>query len=174
MRKLTLVLTLFVGLRCWSSVALADPPPPQSEPAYYDGSVVWVLAFSVPQNPEVLGHATADFYSMQYPPALLPFLPTPMCNPCTHNGFTSYHDHVIDSIPSGGGGEYSPIWHLFRIVPNYTGDPAHNAIVNAAYIASLPLKSEAAIDAFVAAGFAREVDTGTYFMCPVVSPNATP
>jgi hypothetical protein len=36
----------------------------------------------------------------------------------------------------------------------------------------LPLKSEAVVDAFVAAGFAVEVDTGHYFLCSVVNAHA--
>jgi hypothetical protein len=51
-------------------------------------------------------------------------------------------------------------------------DPAHNGAVNEAYLSQLPLKSEAAVDAFVAAGFAVEVDTGHYFLCSVVNAHA--
>lgn len=36
---------------------------------------------------------------------------------------------------------------------------------NAAYLTQLPLKSEAAVDAFIDAGFAVEVDTGHCFLC---------
>jgi hypothetical protein len=174
MRKLVLVLTLLAGLLGWSGTAVANPPPPQTEPAYYNGSSYTMIIFDIPQNPGVLEHATADLYAVLYPPALLPALAAkgvvPQCDPCTHNGVTSFHDHVIDSIPSTGHGDYSPIWLRHKIVPNYTG-PTHDAAVNAAYLADLPLKSEAAVLAFVAAGFAREVDVGTYFICAVVSPN---
>jgi len=79
---------------------------------------------------------------------------------------------VLDSIPSDpGGGEYSPLRHILAIRPNYTTDAAHNAAVNAAYLSQLPLKSEAAVDAFVAAGYAVEVDTGQYFIF-IVNANA--
>jgi hypothetical protein len=43
---------------------------------------------------------------------------------------------------------------------------------NAAYLTQLPLKSEAAVDAFIDAGFAVEVDTGHYFLCSVVNAHA--
>jgi hypothetical protein len=56
--------------------------------------------------------------------------------------------------------------------PNYTGDPAHNAAVNAAYVSQLPLKSEAAVDAFIGAGYAAEVDSAHYFLCSVVNAHA--
>jgi hypothetical protein len=51
-------------------------------------------------------------------------------------------------------------------------DPAHNAAVNAAYLSQLPLKSEAAVDAFIDAGYAVEIDTGHYFLCSVVDVHA--
>lgn len=69
-------------------------------------------------------------------------------------------------------GEFSPLWHVFAIRPNYTADPVHNAAVNAAYLSQLPLKSEAAVDAFIDAGYAVEVDTGHYFLCSVVNAHA--
>jgi hypothetical protein len=42
----------------------------------------------------------------------------------------------------------------------------------AAYAARLPMKSEADVDAAIDAGVAVEIDTGFYFICAVVSPNA--
>jgi hypothetical protein len=54
--------------------------------------------------------------------------------------------------------------HVLIVRPNYAADPAHNAAVNAAYLSQLPLKSEAAVDAFIDAGFAVDVDTGHYFL----------
>ena len=71
-----------------------------------------------------------------------------------------------------GSGEFSPLWHVLIVRPNYTADPAHNAAVNAAYLSQLPLKSEAAVDAFIDAGYAVEVDTGHYFLCAVVNVHA--
>jgi hypothetical protein len=105
--------------------------------------------------------------------ALWPPTP-PQCNPCDHNGngtdTPDFHDHVLDSIPADPGhGEFNPLWHRFVIRPA-------NALpaTQAAYAALLPMKSEAAIDAAVAAGIAQETDTGSYFLCAIVNDNAAP
>jgi hypothetical protein len=110
-------------------------------------------------------------------------LPAPQCNPCDHQGngidVTDFHDHVLDSIPGWPGhGEFSPLWHVFLIVPAYTGDPAHDAAVNAAYAAQLPTRSEDAVDALLetrlgdGSPVAAEIDLHFYFLCSVVSANA--
>jgi hypothetical protein len=147
--------------------------PPSYEPAYFDGQTVTINAIEVPQNDAVLANATADLYAVIYPKVARDAGFVPQCNPCDHGNGPSFHDHVLDSIPSNpGAGEFSPLWHVFAIRPNYTADPAHNAAVNAAYLSRLPLKSEAAVDAFIDAGYAVEVDTGHYFLCSVVNAHA--
>jgi hypothetical protein len=141
---------------------------PEYERAYYNGSIVTMNHIEVPQNSGPLAHAAADLYAVIYPAnhALWP-LP-PLCNPCVHNGNPIYHDHVLDSIPSDPGhGEFSPLWHLFVIRPA-NSLPA----TQAAYAARLPMTSEAAVDAAVAAGVAVEVDTHSYFLCSIVNANA--
>jgi hypothetical protein len=129
---------------------------------------------SVPQNPAALEHAAADLYAVFYPAnhALWPSLP--LCNPCDHPGPPgdprNYHDHVLDSIPSDPGhGEFNALWHVFAILPANT-----SATTVAAYAARLPMTSETAVDAAIAAGVAREVDTGSYFLCSIVNPHAAP
>ena len=161
--------------------------PPGYEGAYVNGSTVWINAIEVRQNPTT--KAQADLYVVVYPfdPAtgkeLTQYWPgTPQCNPCDHagDGITpdDFHDHVLDSIPANPGhGEFSPLWHVFAIAPNYTASATHNTAVNNAYKAALPLKSEAAVDAFLATKIdgipiAVEIDTGFYFLCAVVNTNA--
>ena len=147
---------------------------PHYELAYYNGTVVTMNHISVPQNPNALAHAAADLYAVFYPAnhALWPVLP--LCNPCDHPGAATdprrYHDHVLDSIPSDPGhGEFNALWHVFAIMPvNST------AAAQAAFAARLPMTSEAAVDAAIAAGVAREVDTGSYFLCSIVNPHAAP
>ena len=139
---------------------------PEYELAYYNGSIVTMNHIEVRQNPGPLEHAAADLYAVIYPAnhALWPSLP--LCNPCVHNGNAIFHDHVLDSIPSDPGhGEFNPLWHVFVI------RPASPATV-AAYAARLPMKSEAAVDAAIAAGVAVEVDTGSYFLCSIVNDHA--
>jgi hypothetical protein len=119
-----------------------------------------------------LEHAAADFYQVVYPTDedLWPNLP--QCNPCDHNGNgddpTDYHDHVLDSVPGTGHGEFNPLWHVFLIEPTKLGDPTSEA----AYAAHIPLRSEADVDSLVKSGLAVEIDTHFYFLCSVVNDHA--
>jgi hypothetical protein len=131
-----------------------------------------INAIEVRQNVGPLEHATADFYETVYPPNKSLWPDTPQCNPCDHQGngidFTDFHNHVLDSIPSDPGhGNFNPLSHVFLVLPA-DFSPAGQA----AYAAKLPMKSEAAIDAAIAAGVAVKVDTSFYFLCAVVSANA--
>jgi len=159
--------------------AIGTPTPtadsrPEYERAYYNGTIVTMNHIVVPQNPNALAHAAADLYAVFYPANHALWPAPPLCNPCDHPGPAgdprNYHDHVLDSIPSDPGhGEFNPLWHVFAIMPA-------NALpaTVAAYAARLPMTSEAAVDAAIAAGVAREVDTGSYFLCSIVSDHAAP
>ena len=157
--------------------------PPGYEPAYVDGETVTINAIEVKQNP--VDRALADFYEMVYPfdPAtgteLTDYWPsTPQCNPCDHqgNGITpdDFHDHVLDSRPSDPGhGEYNALWAVYLIMPNYTGDAAHNTAVNEALKSMLPAKSEDDVNAILATQvdglpLANKINTHFYFICDVV------
>jgi hypothetical protein len=168
------------------SLALAGPAvaggPPGYEPAYFNGATVTINAIEVRQNPTQ--QAQADFYEVVYPIGWQSLgVAPPQCDPCDHDGngidFLDFHDHVLDSIPSSPGhGEYSPLWHVFVVVPAYTGNPAHDALVNADYAAQLPATSEAAVYGLVASTLpdgspvAVMIDTHFYFVCAVVNPHA--
>lgn len=157
------------------------------EQAYVNGTTVTINAINVKQNPTT--NAQADFYEVVYPfdPAtgqeLTAFWPgTPQCNPCDHqgNGITpdDFHDHVLDSQPSNPGGRnYTALWHVYLIMPNYTGDATHNTAVNTQLKALLPATSEAAVNALIATQvdglpLANKIDTQFYFLCAVVNGNA--
>lgn len=161
--------------------------PPGYEWAYVNDTTVWINAIEVKQNPT--DSAQADFYEVVYPfdPAtgqeLTDYWPSnPQCNPCDHqhDGITpdDYHDHVLDSRPSDPTGrEYNALWHVYVIVPNYTGDASHNMAVDAMLKTMLPAKSEAEVDALTSTQvdgmpLANEIDTHFYFICDVVSSNA--
>src|SRR6266540_1545880 len=106
--------------------------PPGYEPAYFGGETVTINAIEVKQNEQVLEHASAELYAVVYPLVARNAGLVPQCNPCDHagNGIDpgDFHDHVLDSIPADpGGGEFSPLWHVLAVRPNYTADPAHNA-----------------------------------------------
>jgi hypothetical protein len=147
---------------------------PGYEPAYYNGGTVTINAIEVRQNAGPLAHAAADLYETVYPPDKSLWPDLPQCNPCDHEGngidFTDFHNHVLDSIPSDPGhGEFNPLWHVFVILPADFSPAGQKA-----YAARLPLKSEAAVDAAIAAGVAQEIDTHFYFLCAVVNANAAP
>ena len=147
---------------------------PEYELAYYNGTVVTMNHISVPQNDNALAHAAADLYAVFYPADHTLWPSPPLCNPCDHPGVgndpRNFHDHVLDSIPSDPGhGEFNALWHVFAISPANTL-PA----TVAAFAARLPMTSEAAIDAAIAAGVVQEIDTGTYFLCSIVNGHAAP
>ncbi len=179
MHGLSMMAIVCLALTLIAVVALAGGPPGY-EPAYVNGKTVWINAIEVKQNPTQ--HAQADFYEVVYPFDHASWPSAPQCNPCDHvgDGITpdDFHDHILDSAPSDPGhGEFSPLWHVFVVLPKYTGSAAHNAAVNAAYHALLPAKSEAAVDALLATTvdgipIAFEIDTHFYFLCAVVNPNA--
>jgi hypothetical protein len=167
------------------SMALAGPAAagkPEYEGAYVGGQTVTINAIEVPNKAPL--QAQADFYLVVYPIGWTG--PAPQCNPCDHDGggidFIDFHDHVLDSMPSWPGhGEFSPLWHVFAVVPAYSfltgGNPANDAAIGAAYGSHLPLKSEADVDALLATSFnggplALEMDLHFYFLCAVVSSNA--
>ena len=147
---------------------------PEYSSAYYNGTIVTMNEIEVPQSRGALVHAAADFYSVVYPPNHALWPSSPQCNPCDHNGngtdLPDFHDHVLDSIPADPGhGEFNPLWHVFVILP-----ADFSPATQAAYAARLPMTSEAAVDAAVAAGVAREIDTGSYFVCSIVNAHAAP
>jgi len=141
---------------------------PAYELAYYNGTIVTMNHIEIPQNPGALAHAAADLYAVISPANHALWPAPPLCNPCVHNGNPIYHDHVLDSIPSDPGhGEFNALWHVFVI------RPANSlAATQAAYAARLPMTSEAAVNAAVAAGVAQKIDTGGYFLCSIVNAHA--
>lgn len=141
---------------------------PEYELAYYNGTIVTMNHIEVPQNPAALAHAAADLYAVIYPANHALWPSPPLCNPCIHNGNAIYHDHVLDSIPSDPGhGEFNALWHVFVI------RPANSLpLTQAAYAARLPMTSESAVRAAIAAGVAQQIDTGSYFLCSIVDPHA--
>jgi len=152
------------------------------EPAYYDGSTVMINAIELAQHAPA--QAQADFYEVVYPIGWESMgIDPPQCNPCDHEGngidFTDYHDHILDSVPrSPGHGEYRALWHVYLVLPAYNQDATHDAAVNAAYAAHLPIRSEADVDAVLgetlsdSSPVAVEVDTDFYFLCAVVDAHA--
>jgi len=177
-----LVATLMLGSLSLSLVSTVAAGSPGYEPAYFDGVTVTINAIEVPQHASL--QAQADLYEVVYPIGWESIgIGAPQCSPCDHEGngidFTDYHDHILDSIPSAPGhGEYSPLWHVFVVLPAYTGDAAHDALVTATYAAYIPAKSEEAVEDLASATLpdgspvAIMIDTHFYFICAVVNPHA--
>ncbi len=152
------------------------------EPAYYSGATVTINAIELAQKAPL--QAQADIYIVVYPIGWESLgLAAPQCSPCDHDNdgvqFYDFHDHVLDSIPSSPGhGEFTTLWHGFGVLPAETGDAEHDALVNAAYAAYLPAKSEEAVEELAAATLpdgspvAILFDTESYFLCTVVNPHA--
>ena len=155
------------------------PGKPGYEPAYEDGRVLTINAIEVPGKAPA--QAQADFYEVIYPTNWQALgIPAPQCNPCDHDGngidALDYHDHVLDSSP--GDPEYRAPWHVYAVVPAYSGDPTHDAAIDALYKAHLPLMSEQAVLDFAQmtlpdhSPVAIKIDTNFYFLCAVVNPHA--
>ena len=160
---------------------------PGYEEAFVNGGTVTINAIEVPNHAP--SQAQADFYQVVYPIGWENLgIGTPQCHPCDHDGggidFIDFHDHILDSMPSDPGhGEFSPLWHVFLVLPNYSflsgpPDPAHDALVTSAYASHIPTTSEAAVDNLLSATLqdgspvAIEIDTDFYFLCAVVNEHA--
>ena len=171
-----------------NSVNKISAGPPEYEPAYVNGKTVTINAlYFNPRQTKLPAKAQADFYLVIYPWQPVSWrdlgVPSPICNPCDHNGDgdtpDDYHDHVLDSMPADPGhGEFRAVWHVYAVAPAYTGNTAHDLAVTLAYASHLPAKSEAAVDALLGdtlpdgSPIAVESDTGFYFICSVVNANA--
>ena len=171
MRRLAMLVAMGFALALAVPATASAGGPPGYEPAYVNGTTVTINAIEVHQSQGALTHAAADFYEVDYPTDHTLWPGPPQCNPCDHQGNgidpTDFHDHVLDSMPGTGHGEFNPLWHVFLIMPS-SEDPA----TQAAYAAALPLRSEAAVDALLASGLAVEIDLHFYFICAVVNSHA--
>ena|SRR5438309_2250905 len=152
---------------------------PQYEAAYVNGITVTIEAIDLPQVAPP--QAQREFYQVVYPTGFASLGLTPQCNPCDHEGdgidAVDFHDHVLAGMPSSGHAAYTPLWHVFLVLPNYTGNAKHDAAVTSAWAAQLPATSVAAVDALEStlvdgSPVAVEIDTQFYFLCAVVNANA--
>jgi hypothetical protein len=184
-RSCTMLVATAGALIIMASARPALAQRPEYEPAYVNGKTVTINAIELQQRAPL--QAQADFYLVVYPWVVVGWqalgVPPPQCNPCDHGGdgltFDDFHDHVLDSMPSDPGhGEFRTLWHMFGVIPAYTGDFAHDLLAEIAYASHLPAKSEAAVDALLSdtlpdgSPVAIEIDLEAYFLCSVVNNNA--
>ena len=182
-----IVATVSLGVLATALLAgAAASGVPGYEKAYVNNTTVTINAIEAPQKNPVPGQAQADFYEVVYPIGWQSMgLAPPQCNPCDHDGngidFLDYHDHILDSVPSTGHGEFNPHWHVWVIAPAYSpngSNPDHDAAVGSAYGHMIPTTSETAVNALLAAHMpdgspvAVKIDTHFYFICAVVGQGA--
>ncbi|HEX2682009.1 MAG TPA: hypothetical protein VHQ03_12045 [Candidatus Dormibacteraeota bacterium] len=166
------------------TVQAAKPP---LEPMYANGDIVYMSAPHGVPGPGADQHAQ-DFYVIAYSkadagaPITLPSGYQPLCDPCFFPGapVPAYREVVLEGAPgfgsTGTAGAYNPLWHVFLLVLNPAWENS---------LSFVPARSAADIDAGEAAGHfiplnailgnpgnPFEVDTGIYFLCVIVSPNA--
>ena len=67
MRRLAILVAMGFGLALAVPAAALAGGPPEYEQAYVNDTTVTINAIEVHQNPNVLTHATADFYEVVYP-----------------------------------------------------------------------------------------------------------
>jgi len=157
LRKLVLGMALSM-LVCLNGVAIATDRPPELafEGAYADGSLV-TIGITAPTASSNPLESQFTLFLVVYPNGFQSLgIGPPICNPCDHGGNgidpTDFHDHVLSGLPQNhAGGRHDPIFHLFQVLPAYTGAQAHDASITAAYAGHLPAKSNAAVAALLSA-----------------------
>ncbi len=174
-----LVLTLGAG-----TVALAqeDEAKRRYQPVYNAGKVrAYEPQRTVGQKAPL--RAQSPLYQVSYPRDWRALdVRRPQCAPCDHGGdgvtWEDFHDHVAGDGPR----EVSrrPKWHVFGVLPAYTGDEAHDAAVARRYAAQLPARSEMEVHRLLTttlpdgAPVARFADFGFYFVAPYVRARLAP
>ena len=157
LRQIVLGIALIM-LLCLNSVATATDHHPALafEGAYADGALVTIGITPPTVSSEPL-ESQFILFLVVYPNGFESLgIGPPICNPCDHGGNgidpTDFHDHVLSGFPHDhAGGRHDPIFHLFQVLPAYTGAEAHDASVTAAYASHLPAKSNAAVAALLSA-----------------------
>ena len=156
LRQIVLGLTLIM-LLCLNGIAGApDRPELEFEGAYADGALV-TIGITAPTVSATALESQFTLFLVVYPNGFQTLgIGLPICNPCDHGGNgvdpTDFHDHVLSGFPHDrAGGRHDPIFHLFQVLPAYTGAATHDASVTVAYAGHLPAKSNAAVAALLSA-----------------------
>lgn len=138
------------------AAAIDRPTELAFEGAYADGGLVTIGITAPTLSSEPL-ESQFTLFLVVYPNGFQSLgIGPPLCNPCDHGGNgidpTDFHDHVLSGLPQNhAGGPHDPIFHLFQVLPAYTGAGAHDASVTAAYAGHLPAKSNATVAALLTA-----------------------
>ena len=75
---------------------------------------------------------------------------------------------------SGAAGEFSPLWHVFLIVPACSGQRDHDAQITAVYAQHSSRERSPASRLPDGSPVASKIDAHFYFICSVVNSNAAP
>lgn len=186
LRLRLLVLSAALIVPCVGLAGIAKATASQGKIAYENGYVdgkTVTIGITPGGVSSVPVDAQAELFLVVYPTGFETLgIGTPQCNPCDHFGDgidpTDFHDHVLGGLARNDDGVNTPIRHLFLVQPAYTGDPAHDASVTAAYAGHLPAKSAAAVMSLVSAKLndgspvATISDTNIQVLATVVSNSA--
>jgi len=158
LRQIVLGVAL-ITLLCLSGVATATDHRPELaiEGAYAEGDLITIGITAPTTSTEPL-ESQFTLFLVVYPNGFESLgIGPPLCNPCDHGGNgidpTDFHDHTLSGLPQNhaGGRHNAPVFHLFQVLPAYTGNQAHDASVTLAYASRLPAKSNAAVAALLSA-----------------------
>lgn len=183
-RPLLVGLALVVAGLGFATAALArgDESGRRVQPVFFDERVhAYKPAPPVKQTAPL--RAQTPLYQVSYPrdwPARE--VRRPQCAPCdhAHDGITweDFHDHVAGDGPRQVGKR--PRWHVFGVLPAYTGDARNDAAVGDAYAGLLPARSEIEVQRLLSSALpdgtpvARLVDFRFYFEAPFVPSRLAP
>jgi hypothetical protein len=130
-------------------------------------------------GPPVAEAAVVPLYQVRYPDGWTKLTARPLCNYCDHaqNGedAADYHDHVLAPPDRRANAAGRVTWHVYDVVPAYTGDPDHDAAVSAAIAGRLPVQSVGQVSRLAlrrmpdGSSIVRVVDTGVEFGGPITS-----
>lgn len=144
------------------------------QPGYLEGRVV-VYKPGAP----VPGAPVSSLYQVRYPDGWEKLTARPLCDYCDHaqNGedAADYHDHILTPPDRRANAKGTVTWHVFDVVPAYTGDARHDADVSAAIARKLPVQSADEVKQLAnkrlpdGTPLVRIVDSGVEFGGPITS-----
>lgn len=164
------------------AVAQNDEAKRRYQPVYSGGKTLAYKPLPPVKQTAPL-RAQTPLYQVSYPREWQSLgVDRPHCAPCDHAGdgitWEDWHDHVAGDGPREVGRR--PKWHVFGVLPAYTGNQAHDATVARLYAQRLPVRSEIEVQRLLTTTLAdgspvaRLADLGFYFIAPYVPRRLAP
>lgn len=160
------------------AVAQTDQASRRYHPVYFDEhSLTYEPSAGDPDAPL---SQQVPLYQVSYPKDWRKRgLKTPQCAPCDHVGdgvtWEDFHDHVAGRGPTEAGRQ--PKWHVYGVVPAYSGKARNDAAIAKGYASRLPVRSDIEVMRLLTTTLpngdpvARIADYGFNFTAPFV-PNS--